>query len=135
LQETLGVGNNIIFCSNPFSWSPWSSSFGAVKESLPRKISIRTTALPMEFFTPAIIEDLLSPFCMFDTEGYDTGSSPDIYEYHSVVWTNQKRSISSIIHMFAAPTFCETTNHPKGEVVELTVLTAQNTGVGLTAEE
>ena len=71
---------------------------------------------------------------MFDTEGYDSGSSPDIYEYHSVVWTNQKRSIPSVIPLFAAPTFCETIKHPKGEV-ELTVMTAENTGVGLTAEE
>jgi hypothetical protein len=32
-----------------------------------KKISIRTTDLPMEIFTLAIIEDLLSTFCMFDT--------------------------------------------------------------------
>jgi hypothetical protein len=36
---------------------------------LPKKSSIRTTGLPTEFFTLTIIEDLLSPFCMFDTEG------------------------------------------------------------------
>jgi hypothetical protein len=34
--------------------------------------------------------------------------------------------------VFAAPTFYETIIYPKGEVVELT---AQNTGVGLIAEE
>ena len=72
---------------------------------------------------------------MFDTEGYDSGSSPDICGYQSVVWTNQKRSIPSIIHVFAAPTFCETIKHPKGEVVELTVMTVENTGVKLTAKE
>ena len=72
---------------------------------------------------------------MFDTEGYDPGSSEDIYEYQSVVWTNHKRSILSIIHVFAAPMFCETIKHPKGEVVELTVMTAENTCVGLAAEE
>jgi hypothetical protein len=44
LQETLGVSNDIIICSHPFSWFPWLSSFGAVKKSLPKKISIRITA-------------------------------------------------------------------------------------------
>ncbi len=72
---------------------------------------------------------------MFDTEGYDPGLSQDIYEYQSGVWTNQKCSIPSVIPVFAAPTFCETIIHPKGEVVELTVMMAQNTGVGFTAKE
>jgi hypothetical protein len=35
--------------------------------------------------------------------------------------------------MFAAPTFCETIIHSKGDVVEFIVMTAQNTGI--TAEE
>lgn len=128
-EETVGVGNDIILYSNPFSWSQWSTSFGAVKETLTRKTTIQTTGLPTEFLTPAVIEDILSPFCIFDKEGYDPGSSPDINEYQSVVWTNKKKSIPSVISVFAAPTFCETIIHPKGEVVELTVMTAQNTGV------
>jgi hypothetical protein len=37
--------------------------------------------------------------------------------------------------VFAAPTSCETIIHPKGEVIELTVMTARNIGVGLNAEE
>jgi hypothetical protein len=56
-------------------------------------------------------------------------------KYQCVVWTNQKRSISSVISVFAAPTFGETIIHPKEEVVKLTVITAQNIGVGPTAEE
>jgi hypothetical protein len=59
--------------------------------------------------------------------------SPDIYKYESVVWTNQKR-VPSVIAVFAAPTFCETIIHPKGEVVELTFMTAQNTCVELTTK-
>jgi hypothetical protein len=45
-----------------------------------------------------------------------------------------ERSIAPIISVFAAPTFYEIIIHPKIEVVELTVMTAQNTCVGLTAE-
>jgi hypothetical protein len=37
LQETLGVGNDIILSTHPFSWFPCSSSFGAVKELMPKK--------------------------------------------------------------------------------------------------
>jgi hypothetical protein len=47
------------------------------------------------------------------------------------LWTNRKRSIPSIIVVYAAPTFCETKEQPKGEVVELTVMTACNMGAGL----
>jgi hypothetical protein len=61
-------------------------------------------------------------------------SSSNIYEYKNIVWTNLKR-IHSIIHVFAAPTFFEAIKHPKGKIVELIVMTAQNTGVGLTAED
>jgi hypothetical protein len=28
---------------------------------------------------------------MFDAEGYDSRLSSDIYEFRSIVWTNQKR--------------------------------------------
>jgi hypothetical protein len=42
---------------------------------------------------------------------------------------------SSIIFVFAAIMFCETIIHLKEEVVELTVITAQNTGVKLTVAE
>jgi hypothetical protein len=35
-----------------------------------------------------------SPFCLFDTKGYDPGLSRDIYEYKNVVWTHQKCSIA-----------------------------------------
>ena len=44
------------------------------------------------------------------------------------------KRICSSFNLFA-PMFCETIKHPKGEVVELTVMTAENTGVGLTVEE
>jgi hypothetical protein len=37
--------------------------------------------------------------------------------------------------MFATPTFCETIIYSKEEVVELAVMTAQNTRVRLTVEE
>jgi hypothetical protein len=80
------------------------------------KISICTTC-PPEFFTLFIIEDLLIPFCIFDIESYDLGLSPHIYAYQSVVWTNQKISILSVIYVFVAPTFGEIIIHPKGEVV------------------
>jgi hypothetical protein len=63
---------------------------------------------------------------MFDPEDYDLGLFPDIYEYQSVVWTNKKRSILSLIHVFA--TFCETIIHPKREVVKLSAMMVQNTG-------
>jgi hypothetical protein len=56
---------------------------------------------------------------MFDTEGYDLGVSPDIYEYQSFVLTNQKRSITLVRLVFATHTFCETIIHSKGVVVEL----------------
>jgi hypothetical protein len=39
-------------------------------------------------------------------------------EYGSVVWTNLKKSIPSVIIVFAAPTFCEIIIQPKEEVVE-----------------
>jgi hypothetical protein len=87
----------------------------------------------MEFFTPAVIEDLLSTLCMFMFNTYSRSSS-NIYEYKNVVWTNLKR-IPSIIHVFAAPTFCEAIKQPKGKIVELIVMTVQNTCVGLTAED
>jgi hypothetical protein len=72
---------------------------------------------------------------MFDTEGYDLGLFLDIYKYQSVLWTNQKRSILSFIHVSAEHTFCEIIIHPKRVDVELTVMKAQSTGVGLIAKE
>jgi hypothetical protein len=71
---------------------------------------------------------------MFDTEGYDPRLSSDICKYESIVWTNQK-SILSVISMFAAAIFSEIIIHSKGEVVELTVMMAENTCVELTAKE
>lgn len=71
---------------------------------------------------------------MFDIEGYNLGLSSDIYKYESIIWTNQ-RSILSVISVFATPIFCETIIHSKEEIVKLTVMTAWNTVVGLTAEE
>jgi hypothetical protein len=50
LHETLGVGNDIILCLHFFSWFPWPSSFGAVKESLLTKISILTTGISTNIF-------------------------------------------------------------------------------------
>jgi hypothetical protein len=50
---------------------------------------------------------------MFDTKSYDSGLSSDIYEYESVVWTNHKRSIPSVIPILAVPMFCETIIHSK----------------------
>jgi hypothetical protein len=73
---------------------------------------------------------LPSPFCAFDTEGYDPWLYPDIYEYQSVVWTNQKISISSVIAVFVASTFSEIIMHLKGEIVEFSVMMTQNTCVG-----
>jgi hypothetical protein len=37
--ENFRVGIDIIRYSRPFSWFLWSSSFGAVKDSLPKKAS------------------------------------------------------------------------------------------------
>jgi hypothetical protein len=59
----------------------------------------------------------------------------DIYEYQSVVRINQRSSIPSVVPVFATPISCETIIHPKGEIVEFTIMMAQNIGVGLTAEE
>jgi hypothetical protein len=69
------------------------------------------------------------------TKGCDPGLSPNIYKYQSVVWINQKSSIPSVVSGFAAPIFYETIMHPKGEVVEFTIMMAQNTGVRFTAAE
>jgi hypothetical protein len=46
---------------------------------------IKSGALPTELYTPAFVEDLLCLFCMFDTDGYHPGLSPDINDYSSVV--------------------------------------------------
>jgi hypothetical protein len=83
--------------------------------------------MPTEFMAPAVIEDLLSPFCMFDTDGYNPGSSPDIN--NPLVWTTKARSIPSVIIVHVEPTFCETIVHPKGDV-ELTAMS----GKGITVQ-
>jgi hypothetical protein len=57
------------------------------------------------------------------------------YEYQSVVWTNQKITIPSVIRVFATPIFCETIIHPKEKVIELIVMMIQNTGFRLTVGE
>jgi hypothetical protein len=46
---------------------------------------IKSGALPTDLYTPTFFEDLLSLFCMFDTDGYHPGLSPDINDYSSVV--------------------------------------------------
>ena len=62
---------------------------------------------------------------------HNPGSLPDINDYRSVVWTDKKRSIPSVIIVYAAPTFCKTTVDPnEGEIVPLTVMSAFNTGDG-----
>jgi hypothetical protein len=91
--------------------------------------------MPPEFMTPAVTEDILSPFCIFDTDGYNPGSSPDVNEYRSIVWTTKETNIPSTIIVYAAPTFSETIMQPEGEVVELTVMSAHNRGVGLEIKE
>jgi hypothetical protein len=45
---------------------------------------------------------------MFTADGYDTGMSLDIHDYRSIVWTNKKRSIPSVIIIYATPPFCAT---------------------------
>ena len=75
-------------------------------------------------------------FCMFGKDGYHPGSSPDINEYISLVWTEKNRSIPSIITVYAASSCCRTTLHSvEGEVVPLSVITAFTTGDGLEAQD
>jgi hypothetical protein len=50
---------------------------------------------------------------MFTTDGYDTGMSLDIRDYRSIVWTNEKRSIPSVIISYATPPFCATIIDPE----------------------
>lgn len=136
LEAIVGANKDIQICSQPLSWVPWSTSLDGVNESLAKKISIRTTAMPTEFYNSAVLEDLLSPFCMFDKDGYHPGSSPDIYQYMSIVWTEKTRSIPSLITVYAAPPCCRTTLDPvNGEVVPLSVMTTYNTGDGLEAHD
>jgi hypothetical protein len=59
---------------------------------------------------------------MFDKDGY-WGISTNINEYKIGVWTDQKRSVSSVIIVHVAPTFNETTlDQEQGEVVLFTVM-------------
>jgi hypothetical protein len=73
-------------------------------ESLPRKINICTKMMPPEFMAPTVIEDLLSIFCIFDTDGYNLGFSPDVNEYRIIMWTTKETNIPSTIIVYAAPT-------------------------------
>ena len=92
--------------------------------------------MPTEFYNSPVIEDLLSPFCMFDKDGYHPGSAPDINEYISSAWTQKNRSIPSIITVYTAPPCCMTTpNSVEGEVVPLSVITAFNSGDGFEAQD
>ena len=84
----------------------------------------------------AVLEDLLSPFCIFDKEGYHPGSSPDTNQYISTVWTDKKMCIPSMIIVYASPPCCRTTpDSVEGKVVPLSVMTAFNTGDGLEAQD
>ena len=54
----------------------------------------------------------------------------------SVVWTDQKRSIPSVIVVYAAPTFCKAAINPEeGEVIQRTVISAFNTRAGPEAQD
>jgi hypothetical protein len=105
LKETVGAGNHLKFSSHALTWTGWSTAFSALNETLPRKVNVRTQALASEYYAPGVLEDLLSPFGMFDTDGYHPGTSPDINEYRSVIWTDQKRSIPTTIIVYVPPTF------------------------------
>ena len=92
--------------------------------------------MPSEFYNSAVTEDLLNHFYMFDKDGYHPGSSPDINEYISTVWTEKKSCIPLIIIVYAVPPCCRTTpDSVEGEVVPLPVMTTFNTGDGLEAQD
>jgi hypothetical protein len=55
-KKEVGIDKNLHISSQPFLWTAWTTSFGAVDESLPRKININTQALPLGFHAPAVIE-------------------------------------------------------------------------------
>jgi hypothetical protein len=93
LFKTLGVGNILSSVRTLFLGFHGHPLLERSKNCCLKKLASAPPACGGSFFTPAIIEDLLNPFCMFDTKGYDSGLSPGISEYQSVVWTNQKRSI------------------------------------------
>ena len=73
---------------------------------------------------------------MFDKDGYHPGSSPDINQYISTVWTDKKRCIPSGIIVYAAPPCCRTTpDSVEGEILLLSVMIAFNAGYGLEAQD
>ena len=136
LQSVVGTDKDIQICSEAFSWISWSTSLDVVNESLSKKVTISTTAMPTEFYSSALVEDLLSPFCMFDKDGHEPGSSPEINQYMSIAWTEQKRSIPSFISVYAAAASCRTTlDSLHEEIVPLSVLTAFNRGDDLESED
>jgi hypothetical protein len=49
--------------------------------------------------------------------------SLDIHDYRSIVWTNEKRSIPSVIIIYATPPFCATIiDLEEGEILSFQVL-------------
>lgn len=86
-----------------FLFQKWSTSAGAVSSSLSQKEQIRVTGLPTEFYSPAIIEDILSPHCMLENNGHQVDDSPDIWFYDCAIWANENKNIPEVISIWAAP--------------------------------
>ena len=77
----------------------WSTSVGGVSSTLSRKEQIRITGLPTEFYSPSIIEDILSPQCMLENNSHQVGESPDVWFYDCAIWTNENKIISEDIYL------------------------------------
>ncbi|XP_044320910.1 uncharacterized protein [Triticum aestivum] len=81
----------------------WSTSAGAVSSSLSRKEQIRVIGLPTEFYTPAIIKDILSPHCMLQNSSHQVDDSPDVWFYDCAMWANENKNIPEVISIWTAP--------------------------------
>lgn len=81
----------------------WTTSIGAASSMLSRMNDIRITGLPTEFYSPAIIEDILSPHCISENSSHQLDDSPDVLFYNCAIWTHESRNIPKIITVWAAP--------------------------------
>uniref|UniRef100_A0A453S9A9 Uncharacterized protein n=2 Tax=Aegilops tauschii TaxID=37682 RepID=A0A453S9A9_AEGTS len=81
----------------------WTTSAGATSSVLSQRNDIRITGLPTEFYSQAIIEDILGPHCMLENNSQHVGDSPDVFFYDCAIWTDENRDIPEIISIWVAP--------------------------------
>jgi hypothetical protein len=99
--------------SGAIALQPWTPSYGSTGSAISTTANIRVTGLPCNLFTPSIIQQLLSHFCMVKNHACaiveaENSIGNTVSSYKCSVWCQDPRKIPRRIQAMLLPlTFCD----------------------------